>query len=228
MRWSRSLSNVVSTSQPSGALVLSFQWLPTTPRPAAKRTGELRSGSRSSGKISVNSRWQLPVLLLLGCGLLLAHPIVQMHAQISDRMTSRTRVDEYDTAESRGGQIGGRLMGFGYKLLAMRCVSGQVIVGANIRRGDVLDYLQIVCAVPSCQNGSCSWSSPQLGMSAGNPAGGDPHPGMMCPSNQILSGIRGRVVSFTLPVVNQRTGFDYAADLEIECSQMTGPPVVGR
>jgi hypothetical protein len=151
-----------------------------------------------------------------------------MHAQISDRMTSRTRVDEYDTAESRGGQIGGRLMGFGYKLLAMRCVSGQVIVGANIRRGDVLDYLQIVCAVPSCQNGSCSWSSPQLGMSAGNPAGGDPHPGMMCPSNQILSGIRGRVVSFTVPVVNQRTGFDYAADLEIECSQMTGPPVVGR
>jgi hypothetical protein len=167
------------------------------------------------------------LLLSLLCSLFFAHPIVQIHAQISQPMNSRTGPDEFDTADNRGGQIGGRLMGFGYKLLAMRCVTGQVIVGANIRKGDVLDYLQITCATPSCANGSCTWSSPQPGMSAGNPDGGDAYPAMLCQPNEVLSGIRGRVLSFTVPVVNRRTGFDYASDIEIECSQMTSPAVSG-
>jgi hypothetical protein len=175
----------------------------------------------------VNSLWRLPLLLSLVGGFFVAHPVVQMHAQISQPMNSRTGPDEFDTADNRGGQIGGRLMGFGYKLLAMRCVTGQVIVGASIRKGDVLDYLQITCATPSCANGSCTWSSPQPGMSAGNPAGGDAHPAMLCQPNEVLSGIRGRVLSFTVPVVNRRTGFDYASDIEIECSQMTSPAVSG-
>ena len=142
-------------------------------------------------------------------------------------MASRTGPDEYDTADKPGGQVGGRLMGFGYKLLALRCVSGQVIVGANIRRGDALDYLQISCAAPSCANGSCTWSSAQQGMSGGSASTGDAHPAMMCQSNEMVTGIRGRVVSFTVPVAGQRTGFDYASDLEIECSQMTQPAVAG-
>ena len=105
--------------------------------------------------------------------------------------------------------------------------SGQVIVGANIRRGDALDYLQITCAVPSCANGSCTWSTAQQGMSAGSSSWGDAHPAMLCQSDEAVSGIRGRVVAFTLPAPLRRTGFDYASDLEIECSQMTQAAVAG-
>src|SRR5271156_2300798 len=168
------------------------------------------------------------LLLLLVATSSPAQQSLQGQVQNLNQLWSRTAADEYDTASYRGGQIGGRLLGFGYKLLAMRCVSGQVIVGANIRRGDALDYLQISCAVPFCSSGSYTWSSPQLGMSAGNSNGGDSHPAMMCQSNEIVSGVRGRVVSFPAPVLGRRTGFDYAADLEIECSQMTSAAVSGR
>jgi hypothetical protein len=171
---------------------------------------------------------KLPTLLsLLMVSLFLAQPALQSQTQSVTQMYTRTGPDEFDTADMRGGQIGGRLMGFGYKLLAMRCVSGQVIVGANIRRGDVLDCLRITCARPSCTSGSCTWSSSQPGMSAGNPDGGDAHPAMMCQSNEIVTGVRGRVLAFTAPVMGRRTGFDYAADIEIECSQMQSAAVSG-
>ena len=41
---------------------------------------------------------------------------------------------------------------------------------------------------------------------------------MLCARNEMLSGIRGRAVTFTV--------FDYAADIEIECSPMTSPATV--
>ena len=41
---------------------------------------------------------------------------------------------------------------------------------------------------------------------------------MLCARNELLSGIRGRAVTFTV--------FDYAADIEIECSPMTSPATV--
>jgi hypothetical protein len=156
--------------------------------------------------------------LLIGC-LFSAQPLLQSHAQ---SMASATRSDEFDTADRQGGQIGGARMGIHYQLVTMRCGSGEVMVGANIRRRDALNYMQIACATPSCLNTSCTWSSPHWGMSAGSAAGGDAHPAMMCSSNEILSGIRGRVLVFA-----GRTSFDYAADIEIECSQMKSAPVMG-
>jgi hypothetical protein len=156
--------------------------------------------------------------LLISC-LFVAQLLLQSRAQ---SMASATRSDEFDTADRRGGQIGGARMGIHYKLVTMRCGPGEVMVGANIRRRDALNSMQIACATPSCVNASCTWSSPHWGMSAGSPAGGDAHPAMMCGSNEILSGIRGRVLVFA-----GRTGFDYAADIEIECSQMKSAPVMG-
>jgi len=155
--------------------------------------------------------------LLIGC-LFSAQPLLQSHAQ---SMASATRSDEVDTADRQGGQIGGARMGIHYHLVTMRCGSGEVMVGLNIRRRDALNYMQIACATPSCLNTSCTWSSPHWGMSAGSAAGGDAHPAMMCSSNEILSGIRGRVLVFA-----GRTSFDYAADIEIECSQMKSAPVM--
>jgi hypothetical protein len=156
--------------------------------------------------------------LLISC-LFSAQPLPQSHAQ---SMASATRSDEFDTADRQGGQIGGARMGIHYQLVTMRCGSKEVMVGANIRRRDALNYMQIACATPSCVNTSCTWLSPHWGMSAGSAAGGDAHPAMMCRSNEILSGIRGRVLVFA-----GRTSFDYAADIEIECSQMKSAPVMG-
>jgi hypothetical protein len=163
------------------------------------------------------------LFFLLISSLFLALPILRSHAQFSQPMASGTRSDEFDTADRQGGQVGGTLMGIGYRLMALRCGSGQAIVGANIRRSDALDYLQITCAAPSCANGSCTWSSPHPGMAAGSPYRGVAHPAMMCQSDEVVSGIRGRVAIFA-----ERTGFDYASDLEIECSQMTSASVTGR
>jgi hypothetical protein len=158
------------------------------------------------------------VPLLISC-LFFAQPLLQSPAQ---SMASATRSDELDTADRRGGQIGGARMGINYKLVTMRCGPREVMVGVNIRRRDAINYMQIACATPSCADASCTWSSAHWGMSAGSPAGGDAHPAMMCRSNEILSGIRGRVLVFA-----GRAGFDYAADIEIECSPMKSAAVRG-
>jgi hypothetical protein len=96
----------------------------------------------------------------------------------------------------------------------LRCAgAGDAIVGMRLRRGDVLDNVQIVCATPTCANGACQWTASTYGPSAGNPSGGDLQPLMMCNQNEMVSGFRGRVVTFTI--------FDYAADIEIQCSTIT-------
>jgi len=82
--------------------------------------------------------------LLIGC-LFSAQPLLQSHAQ---SMASATRSDEVDTADRQGGQIGGARMGIHYHLVTMRCGSGEVMVGLNIRRRDALNYMQIACATP--------------------------------------------------------------------------------
>jgi hypothetical protein len=158
---------------------------------------------------------------LLSCfalALFLLWPLVSARAQvISQRLASVPLPGEYDTAAARGGQAGGR-DGFRYQLTDLRCGAGQAIVGANLRRGDALDYLQLACATPVCNGGTCQWSAAQWGPSAGNPSGGDAHPAMMCAQTQAVSGFRARVVTFFF-----RT-FDYAEDVEIECSQIVAAP----
>jgi hypothetical protein len=131
------------------------------------------------------------------------------------RMESRTRPGEIDTA-AEGGQAGGKQIGRGYRLIDLRCAPGEVIAGARIRRGSVLDYLEIACARPSCDVYGCGWTSYWWGMSAGDPGGGEPRPPMICGQNEMISGFRARAVTFTV--------FDYVADIEFECARMTAPP----
>lgn len=127
---------------------------------------------------------------------------------------SRPRPNEVDTA-ARGGQVGGVKLGRDYRLMDLRCGVGEAIVGLRTRRGSVLDYVQINCARPVCDGRGCQWSSSYWGAAAGNSGGGDPQPPMVCGRNEIVSGIRGQTVTFTV--------FDYATDIEIECSALVSP-----
>lgn len=136
------------------------------------------------------------------------------HAQLGVPMQSRPGPGEVDTANRRGGQAGGIGSGVGYTLPTLRCPRGEAIVGARIRRGDVLDWLQIACAQPNCANGECRWTQRSWGPAAGNPQGGDPHPEMICAPTEMVSGFRARVAAFTR--------FDYTADIEIECATIAG------
>ncbi len=123
---------------------------------------------------------------------------------------------EVDTADRQGGQAGGTGVGIAYELPTLRCAAGEAIVGVQIRRGDVLDSLQIACARPACTAAGCQWTTRRWGPQAGNPEGGDQHPAMICPQNAAVASFRARVVAFT--------SFDYAADLEIECGQLISGP----
>lgn len=143
------------------------------------------------------------------------------NANAQRNLTSGHRANEFDTgdpdsfrglANVQAGQAGGRRWGSGYAFRTLRCGAGEAIVGARIRRGDVLDFIQVACATPVCSGGSCQWNGFYWGPWAGNPAGGDPHPPMVCNQDQMVSGFRGRIVTFT--------AFDYAADLEIQCSRI--------
>lgn len=132
-------------------------------------------------------------------------------------MQSQPSSNEIDTAD-QGGQIGGRQLGMGYRLKDLRCGSGEAMVGARIRRGDVLDHLQIYCATPRCDAQGCRWANDHPGPEAGG-EGGDLGPLMRCDPDKVLSGLKGIVVRFT--------SFDYAADLEIECAGISGRPAAG-
>jgi hypothetical protein len=174
------------------------------------RTPTLRTGDMH-GRFWPHLAWLCLLLLLLPAGLL--------HAQgrVIVPLTSTPGPNEFDTAGPHGvGQAGGTRPRFGinYTLEDLRCPgAGSAIVGMQLRSGDVLDNVQIVCATPTCANGACQWTASTYGPSAGNPSGGDLQPVMMCNQNEMVSGFRGRVVTFTV--------FDYAADIEIQCSTMT-------
>jgi hypothetical protein len=155
------------------------------------------------------------ILILLAAGNALAQGL------FVNPMQSPRQANELDTADS-DGQAGGEQLGINYQLVNLRCQTGEVIVALRIRRGDVLDFVQVGCATPRCGNRGCTWSgTPNWEMWAGNPDGGDPHPDMICGPSQMVSGFRGRVVTF---VPAGAAGFDYAADLEIKCSRMIAPP----
>jgi hypothetical protein len=136
-----------------------------------------------------------------------------MHTPIPTRPGQTVpRPGEIDTA-AQGGQAGGRQIGIQYSFAELRCQANEAIVGMRIRRGDVLDAVQVACAIPQCAAFGCNWSSSYWGPSAGNPVGGDAHPPMICGQNEMLAGIRARVVTFTR--------FDYAQDVEILCVRIT-------
>jgi len=136
-------------------------------------------------------------------------------------MLSRHRAGEFDTGDPdsyrglgsvQGGQAGGQRWGSGYAFRTLRCGNNEAIVGVRIRRGDVLDYIQVACATPVCTASTCQWREPYWGAWAGNSTGGDPYPPMLCAQSEMVSGFRGRVITFT--------DLDYAADIEIQCSRI--------
>jgi hypothetical protein len=133
-------------------------------------------------------------------------------------MQSPRRQGEIDTTDQPGGQAGGRRQGLQYSFATLRCPDGEAIVGVRIRRGDVLDFMRIACARPDCGDRGCQWTSSYWAMSAGNQSGGDSHPDMLCHHDEMLSGFRALVRTFTAPVA---LAFDYAADIGIECARIT-------
>ena len=125
-----------------------------------------------------------------------------LQGNVSTPMWSNPGAGERDTADT-GGQAGGQKLGRGYQLQTLRCASGQALVGAQIRRGDVLEYGRIACAFPHCNPSGCSWSrnSLQWGSDAGNDAGGDEQPPMDLSwqfRDQWLSGACSNVHHFRL------------------------------
>jgi len=131
-------------------------------------------------------------------------------------MQSQPGPGEIDTAEHPDGQAGGKGLGRNYDLDALRCGAQEMIVGVRLRRGHVLDYLQIACAQPSCEGSDCQWETARWGMAAGNPDGGNPQRPILCHANEVVTGFRARVVTFTIS--------DYVADIEIECTQFAVAP----
>jgi hypothetical protein len=134
-------------------------------------------------------------------------------------MQSPRRSYEIDTADRPDGQAGGSGFGFNYRFAALRCGSNEAIVGAQIRRGDVLDYVQIACARPTCSGADCHWerASMRWGPGAGNPAGGALQPAMLCSQNEAVSGFHARVVALA-------HSLDYATDIDLECSHIVSGP----
>jgi hypothetical protein len=136
----------------------------------------------------------------------------EAEAALVRTLESPVGLNEYDTAERPDGQAGGALLGRNYTLETLRCGAGEAIVGARVRRGVVLDHLEIACAVPTCDAAGCRWSELRPGGAAGNDAGGNPSPPMMCERSQVVTGFSASVVTFTM--------FDYVADIELECSEI--------
>ena len=98
---------------------------------------------------------------------------------------------------------------------ALRCEGGEAMVGARIRRGDVLDHIQIACARVGCVGQSCQWETARWGMAAGNPNGGQAQRPLLCNRNEVVTGLRARQVTFTES--------PYVADIEVECAQFALP-----
>ena len=74
-----------------------------------------------------------------------------------------------------GGQAGGIGLGIDYGPRRRRAAAGaRAIVGVQNRRGDVLDYIQIACARPTCTAGGCRGTGSRAGPAAGNPAAAIP------------------------------------------------------
>lgn len=130
---------------------------------------------------------------------------------------------EIDTAD-RGDQIGGIQVGIDYALRTLRCPSGQVMVGMRTGVSDVLVFLEVTCAPPACTRIECSWTSTST-IEAGSQSAGRLQSQMLCKNNEMISGIRGRVITRSNPRLGYN--FDYAADLEIECARMNSPGALG-
>lgn len=153
------------------------------------------------------------------CSVLAVTCLVVYTGALAQPMQSPRRSYEIDTADRPGGQAGGIGFGLHYRFAALRCGSTEAIVGAQIRRGDVLDYVQIACARPTCSGADCrwEWTSMRWGPGAGNASGGELQPEMVCRQNEAVSGFRARVVGLG-------RALDYAADFDIECSPIVSGP----
>ncbi len=119
-----------------------------------------------------------------------------------------------ETATARAGGPDGVFTWKG----ALRCRGDdEAIVGARVRRGRVLDYLQIVCAAVSCDGGDCRWDRYLSTASVGDPNGGNAPVLMLCRQNEVVAGFRARVLGLF--------NLQYVEDISIQCAPIAGPPV---
>jgi hypothetical protein len=147
-------------------------------------------------------------LLVLAASLMTARA-----ANIVTPMQSQPGASEFDTADN-GGQIGGMEVGIDYALQTLRCPTTEAIVGLAIARSDVIASMQIACGRPTCDAQQCSWVGTR-NVAAATTSSGIPLSAMTCDSNEMVYGVRGRVVTMENPAIGYK--FDYAADLEIRC-----------
>lgn len=116
--------------------------------------------------------------------------------------------------EEETAQVGGKGVFNYYSFVgALRCLSqNESMVGIYTRRGSVLDYVRLACAVISCDRTGCRWTQYQWGPGKGNPNGGTIANTDVCPQNYVVAGFRGG-----------SAGSDaYATDLQPECALLNG------
>src|SRR5260370_33371382 len=95
--------------------------------------------------------------------------------------------------EEETAQVGGKGVFNYYTFVgALRCL-GQTesMVGIYTRRGSVLDYVRLACAVISCDRTGCRWTQYHWGPGKGNPNGGTIANTDVCPQNYVVAGFPG-------------------------------------
>jgi hypothetical protein len=103
---------------------------------------------------------------------------------------------------------------------ALRCKPQDAMIGARIRRGTVVEFLQVVCAPVVCRSDGCLWGeggTPYLGTFAGNPQGGNLAENMFCSHGYVVAGFRA----------SSTAGDGYLADVVFECARQNGQPKPG-
>lgn len=119
-----------------------------------------------------------------------------------------------DAFEEETAQVGGKGVFNYYTFVgALRCTGqNESMVGIYTRRGSVLDYVRLACAVVSCGPRGCGWAQYHWGPGQGNPNGGTIENADVCPQNYVVAGFRGG-----------SSGSDaYATDLQPECALLNG------
>jgi hypothetical protein len=129
----------------------------------------------------------------------------------SGEIVDKPRQNETETVQAGGPD------GFFSWVGALRCQSAdEVIVGLQIRRGAVLDYVQVRCARIECRNGRCGWSQHIAGKGAGDSRRGRAA-SLLCRSDEVVSGYRATVKSLG-------GGLNYVEDVAVECAKVSGRP----
>jgi hypothetical protein len=119
--------------------------------------------------------------------------------------------------EKETQQIGGSGNHQYLQVGALRCKPRDAMIGVRVRRGAVVEFLQVVCAPVTCKPDRCLWGDagqPYLGTYAGVLQGSNPTMNMFCLHGYVVAGFRA----------GSTQGDGYLADVAFECAQQSGQP----